>query len=405
MRSGEVLCTGSLLAYNKILTAAHCNVQNSTMAAHEVIIGSNHFENVKRYPIVRIFRHKNFSVGHRGEPINDIAILEVYRPIPRNSSNKTNQAVTYPTINVNHSFPVPSTKLQVSGFGRYHALSGPSKKLRTTSVRVISKSQCAGFAAFNGMKLENRICAFSRGKDACVGDSGAALYAYGVIYGTVSFGIACAHPTLPAIYTRISTYSDWISAVLARKPTPYIKSNDLLGGNSLKKEKACFPGNARVHIFAPLQNSIEIEIPMRSLRVGMKVKTGYNSYSPVFMFSHAETTGTYPFIVLNNLTLSAGHFVYTVGKGLIPARNVKIGDHLINNANTYKNLEKVTNIHHTREKGLFNPHTLDGTLIVNGYLSSTYTEAIPESVANSLLLPFRMFYSVFGRDLSTGKLE
>jgi len=196
--------------------------------------------------------------------------------------------------------------------------------------------------------------------------------------------------------------------------------------NPLKKEKSlmekmCFPGNARVIIITADNGSnndkkhnnnndaengeAELEIPIHALRVGMKVKTGHNSYSPVFMFSHAKSYGTYPFIVLNNLTLSAGHITYTVEKGLVPARNVEIGDHLITTTGHGSVLERVTSKHETRENGLYNPHTLDGTLVVNGYLTSTYTEAIPESVANSLLTPFRMFFSVFGKDFSFGKLE
>lgn len=179
-------------------------------------------------------------------------------------------------------------------------------------------------------------------------------------------------------------------------------------------EKLCFPGNARVTITmtisSPQNNNNtdgdrEIQIQMHSLRVGMSVKSASNSYSPVFMLSHSESAGKYPFISLNNLTVSAGHYVYTVEKGLIPARKVRIGYHLLTDSKSNNNIEKVSTISHAREKGLFNPHTLDGTLVVNGYLTSTYTEAIPQSVCNSLLAPFRMLFSAFGKDLTFGKLE
>jgi len=229
--SGKVLCGGALITYNKILTAAHCTINTSNIALHSVVIGSNHFSNVNRYRIVRIFRHEKYSAEHRGAPLNDIAIIEVIRTVRifSLSISTVSGYYYYPVINRNYSMPYNREKLYVSGFGRTRTDSDTSKKLRTTTVKIISRRRCA--VTIHNLTLDNRICALSPGNDACTGDSGSVLYGYRpsgsgirgngfVIYGIVSFGIQCAHPTLPGIYVRVSRYADWISGVLAVEPAP-----------------------------------------------------------------------------------------------------------------------------------------------------------------------------------------
>ena len=59
---------------------------------------------------------------------------------------------------------------------------------------------------------------YNGGKDTCQGDSGGPLYVQDeingvtkyVLAGIVSYGVECAKPNYPGIYTRVSYYLDWI---------------------------------------------------------------------------------------------------------------------------------------------------------------------------------------------------
>ncbi|EDS30016.1 serine protease [Culex quinquefasciatus] len=61
----------------------------------------------------------------------------------------------------------------------------------------------------------SQLCAGAEaGKSSCHGDSGGALvatvdgYAYG--YGIVSYGRACGKEHIPVVYTRVTSFLDWI---------------------------------------------------------------------------------------------------------------------------------------------------------------------------------------------------
>ena len=64
------------------------------------------------------------------------------------------------------------------------------------------------------------LCAGGDGlKDACMGDSGGALFLPAgegrplpVAIGIVSWGVGCGLPDTPGVYTRVSAYTDWLQA-------------------------------------------------------------------------------------------------------------------------------------------------------------------------------------------------
>lgn len=89
----------------------------------------------------------------------------------------------------------------------------------TTQVQQPGPMQPGQFGkrGFSPRITQNMICAGARGgaQDSCYGDSGGPLVDANsnTLVGIVSFGLACGHPTAPGVYTKVSSYLDFIRQV------------------------------------------------------------------------------------------------------------------------------------------------------------------------------------------------
>ena len=96
--------------------------------------------------------------------------------------------------------------------------------LHEVDVEVIDPAECK--AVYEGLQVpafsigDTEICAIgpSGGKDSCFGDSGGPLVVaadnkrgYSQV-GIVSWGPQCGNPLFPGVYTRVSSFADWIKA-------------------------------------------------------------------------------------------------------------------------------------------------------------------------------------------------
>lgn len=159
----------------------------------------------------------------------------------------------------------------------------------------------------------------------------------------------------------------------------------------------CFPASALVSL--PHKR-----IPIENLVVGHNVSTGTDRWSSVYAFTHADRSIVSNFIamktVVGTLIASPGHHIYDARGFITAARNVKPGkSYLQSSTNGSVIVQCVTTI---RARGLYNPQTLDSRLVVNGFLVSTYTDAVDESVSQSLLAPLRASFTLTKSDFSAG---
>jgi len=192
---------------------------------------------------------------------------------------------------------------------------------------------------------------------------------------------------LPSEVTDLTDYTLYTSPMLVFTgvTNPACTAAFPPGGSS---SSTCFPANSLVQL------EDGSAIAMDTVQVGHKVRVGPKEHSEVYMFSHQYTDALATFVELKTATgtiqLTADHYIYANGKA-IPAGSVKVGD-LLETAEGKS--ATVTGISTIRATGLYNPHTMQGDIVVNGFRTTTYTKAINPTLAHALLAPIRAMHTM-----------
>ncbi|KPJ14532.1 Transmembrane protease serine 9 [Papilio machaon] len=185
INNGRMHCGGALITTKHVLSAGHCFKWDS-IRDMMVLLGLDNMDdlsNVEKRNISSVVIHEQFSsTALRDE--NDIAIATLNAPVP---------------------------------FGETIApicLPNPGIVLMKASLKILSEEDCMASKLADHLK-PMMMCAFSKGKDGCQGDSGGPLLVYDtngryVQAGVVSWGIGCADPRYPGVYTKVSHFIDWI---------------------------------------------------------------------------------------------------------------------------------------------------------------------------------------------------
>jgi Trypsin len=220
--------------YSRLLTYClqHCNVISRNL----VLVGAYRSATIQGDPINSELRNITVRRVHWGWNTdtfeNDLLILKLdspvldkpILPINRNSSLPyTNRTLT--VIGLGATEPradeyasESAIPIDVSGRSDVYDREEGGDILQEVVVEVISNKLCNGEDAYNGyVNTEAMMCAglMEGGKDACSGDSGGPLFEKKydgsmIQMGLVSFGNGCARANRPGVYTRLSSYSEWI---------------------------------------------------------------------------------------------------------------------------------------------------------------------------------------------------
>ncbi|MFH1330732.1 MAG: trypsin-like serine protease, partial [Actinomycetota bacterium] len=200
-------CDGAVVGDRWVLTAARC-LDDRRPADVDVVVGRHDLTSGsgRRVPAVAFHIHPR----HAGADLYDAALVELAGPVAVRS-------LTLPAADL------PPGPAVVVGWGDTLEADRLPRTLQQASVSLLSDAECtrvhgAGFTA------GSMVCAGdpAGGAGACSGDRGAPLFVEGpggpTQVGIAGWGVGCALPGLPALYTRVSALAPWVQSLTGAGP-------------------------------------------------------------------------------------------------------------------------------------------------------------------------------------------
>jgi len=209
-------CGGTLINSQYVLSAAHCLEDPRRRKAGKLVVtlGDHDWTVSGEWPdmqigVEKVTLHPKFR---QGALFNyDYAIIKLNRPVDFERYDWIRPACL-PQGNRDYV----NTTGTVSGWGVIDPdTKRQSTVLQSVEVDIMSVKDC--IKSYNTKDItSNMICARAPGADACYGDSGGPLTVQqsgrAVLAGVVSWGLECARPQWPGVYSRVTSVLEWVRA-------------------------------------------------------------------------------------------------------------------------------------------------------------------------------------------------
>ncbi|MGW3148154.1 S1 family peptidase [Streptomyces sp. NPDC001177] len=201
--SGNQFCGGTLVAAKKVITAAHCMVGES--AGNVRVVGGRTYLNGTNGTVSKVSKiwvNPDYTDATNGD---DVAVLTLSTSMPYTTASYVSSSQT--------GVYAAGTTARILGWGTTSESGSSSNQLRTATVPIVADSSCRGSYGSDFVQTD-MVCAgyTSGGVDTCQGDSGGPLLIGGVLAGITSWGEGCAEAGYPGVYTRLTTFSNLVTA-------------------------------------------------------------------------------------------------------------------------------------------------------------------------------------------------
>lgn len=201
-------CGGALYTADIVLTAAHCVGATGNNTSIGVTAGVVDLQDANR--ITRTSTYVYRAPGYNNPSGDDWALIKLNAPI-------TGQAL----LPIATTTAFDSGTFTVAGWGAATEGGGQQRFLLKATVPFVTDAQCQ--QAYSDLVPNEEICAgnwTNGGVDTCQGDSGGPMFRRDnnnawIQVGIVSWGIGCARPENPGVYTQVSTFASAIAAAAA----------------------------------------------------------------------------------------------------------------------------------------------------------------------------------------------